>query len=111
LLLAFKLGVNTGNLACTTGGVQRPWERSVPARDIAAVREESAPAKRRFGGPEAARVGSCDEAGRDGCWRHRAVVAQGVENVARRTPDAESGSLHVLNQRGSSRLHTLVKCS
>jgi transposase len=90
LFLAFELGVNTWKLACTTGPAQRPRERSVPARDIAAVREEIVRAKQRFGVPEAARVVSCYEAGRDGFWLHRALVAQGVANVG-----VESSSLEV----------------
>jgi transposase len=90
LFLAFELGVNTWKLACTTGPAQRPRERSVPARDIAAVWEEIVRAKQRFGVPEAARVVSCYEAGRDGFWLHRALVAQGVANVV-----VESSSLEV----------------
>jgi transposase len=90
LFLAFELGVNTWKLACTTGAAQRPRERSVPARDIAAVQEEIARAKQRFGVPEAARVVSCYEAGRDGFWLHRALVAQGVANIV-----VESSSLEV----------------
>ena len=88
LFLAFELGVNTWKLACTTGAAQRPRERRVPARDIAAVREEITRTKQRFGVPEAARVVSCYEAGRDGFWLHRALVAQGVANVV-----VESSSL------------------
>jgi transposase len=81
LFLAFEFGVNTWTLACTTGAAQRPRERRVPAREIAAVREEMARAKQRFGVPEAARVVSCYEAGRDGFWLHRALVAQGVAHI------------------------------
>jgi len=77
LLLAFALGVNTWQLACTTGPAPRPRERRVPAREIGAVREDIVRATQRFGVPAAARVVSCDEAGRDGFWRHRAWVAQG----------------------------------
>jgi transposase len=90
LFLAFELGVNTWNLAITTGAVQRPRERSVPAGDVQAVQEELGRAKRRFGLPEDARVVSCYEAGRDGFWRHRFFVAQRVENVV-----VESSSIEV----------------
>ena len=81
LFLAFELGVKTWKLACTTGPAQRPRERRVPARDLAAVREEIVRAKQRVGVAEAARVVSCYEAGRDGFWLHRDAVAQGVANV------------------------------
>jgi transposase len=81
LFLACELGVNPWKLACTTGPAQRPRERRVPARDLAAVREESVGATQRFGVPEAARVVSGSEAGRAGFWLHRALVAQGVAHV------------------------------
>jgi transposase len=59
---------------------QKPRERVVPARDLSKVFEEIAAAKRRFKLPESCRVVSCYEAGRDGFWLHRALVAAGVEN-------------------------------
>jgi transposase len=90
LFRAFELGGNTWQLACTTGPAQRPRERRVPARDIAAVWEEMARAKQRLGVPEAARGVSGSEAGRDGFWLHRALVAQGVAKVV-----VESSSLEV----------------
>lgn len=79
-----------GKLGCTTGVTQRLRERSVTAGDVQAVLEESARAKQRFGLPEDARVVSGDEAGRDGFWRHRFVVAQGIENCV-----VDSSSLEV----------------
>jgi transposase len=90
LFLAFEPGVNTWKLAITTGAAQRPRERSVPAGDVQAVQEELGRAKRRFGLPEDARVVSCYEAGRDGFWLHRCLVAQRVENVV-----VESSSIEV----------------
>jgi transposase len=90
VFLAFALGVTTGKVACTTGAAQRPRERSVPARDIAAVREDIARGKQRFGVPEAARVVRGDEAGRAGFWLQRALVAQGVAHSV-----VESSSLTV----------------
>ena len=56
LFLAFALGVNSWKWAGTTGAAQRPRDRSVPARDSAAVREEIPRAKQRCGVPEAPRV-------------------------------------------------------
>jgi transposase len=81
LFLAFELGVNTWKLGFTTGAAQRPRERSMPAGAIHILDEEIAQAKRRFGLSHDARVVSCYEAGRDGFWLHRCLVAQGVENV------------------------------
>jgi transposase len=80
LFLAFELGINHWKLGCTTGAAQRPRERSVPARDMAAGREENRTAKERFGVPADTQVVSCYGAGRDGFWLHRCLVVQGVEN-------------------------------
>jgi transposase len=80
LFLAFELGVTTWKLGVTTGVAQRPRERSMPAGAIHVLQEEIARAKQRFGLPADARVVSCYEAGRDGFWLHRCLVAQGVEN-------------------------------
>jgi len=71
LFMAFELSLNTWKLGCTTGSAQRPRERSVPARDLAAVQQEITRAKQRFGLPEDVQVLSCYEAGRDGFWLHR----------------------------------------
>jgi transposase len=50
---------------------------ALPANQL---QQEIARAKQRFGLPENARVVSCYEAGRDGCWLHRSLVAHGVQN-------------------------------
>ena len=81
LFLAFELSTGTWKLGFTTGSAQRPRERGVLARDMAAGGgEEIIRAKQRFGLPADARVVSCYEAGRDGFWLHRCLVSQGVEN-------------------------------
>src|SRR5215813_13263087 len=81
LFLAFELGVTTWTRGFTTGMAQRPRERAMAAGDVHGLGEEMIRAKRRFGLPDDARVVSCYEAGRDGFWLHRCLVAQGVENV------------------------------
>src|SRR5499426_3071020 len=80
LSLAFELGQETWKLGFTIGVAQQPRERTIPARDIARVQQEIAQAKQRFGLPADARVVSCYEAGRDGFWLHRCLVAHGVQN-------------------------------
>lgn len=80
LFLAFELGGTTWKLGFTTGAAQRPRERSMPAGAIHVLQEEIARAKPRFGLDADTRVVSCYEAGRDGFWLHRWLVAQGVEN-------------------------------
>jgi transposase len=81
LFLAFELSVTTWKLGFTTGAAQRPRERHMPAGALPVLQEEIARAKQRCGVPDDTRVVSCYEAGRDGFWLHRCLVAQGVENV------------------------------
>ena len=80
LLLAFELGERTWKLGFTTGLGQRPRIRQVPAGAVDRVLEEIARAKRRLKLPVDTPVISCDEAGRDGFWLHRYLVAHGVTN-------------------------------
>src|SRR5262249_43308991 len=78
--LSFELGEGGWKLACTVGIGQKPRLRSMPARDLPRLQQEIAKAKKRFGLAEDAPVHSCYEAGRDGFWLHRHLVAQGIDN-------------------------------
>lgn len=80
LLLAFELGERTWKLGFTTGLGHRPRIRQVPAGAVDRVLEEIARAKRRFKLADETPVISCYEAGRDGFWLHRYLVAHGVMN-------------------------------
>jgi transposase len=80
LYLAFELGKNTWKLGFTIGMAQQPRERTIPAGALETLQKEIARAKQRFGLPEDACVVSCYEAGRDGFWLHRYLVAHGVTN-------------------------------
>lgn len=80
LLFAFELGERTWKLGFTVGMGQRPRIRSVPAGALDRVWMEIAEAKRRFHLAADTPAISCYEAGRDGFWLHRALVAQGVTN-------------------------------
>jgi transposase len=80
LFLAFELGQNKWKLGFTIGLAQQPRERTIPAGALDALQQEIARAKQRFGLPKDARVVSCYEAGHDGFWLHRALVAHGVTN-------------------------------
>jgi transposase len=51
-----------------------------PAGEVERLQQESARAKQRLSLPEEARVVSCYEAGRDGFWLHRYLVAHGIQN-------------------------------
>jgi transposase len=80
LLLAFELGARTWKLGFTTGFGQKPRIREVPAGGTAQVLEEIVRAKRRLKMADDTPVVSCYEAGRDGFWLHRFVVAHGITN-------------------------------
>ncbi len=78
--LSFELGVREWKTAFSTGLGQRPRLRTIPARDLERLAREIEGAKRHFALPANARVLSCYEAGREGFWLHRALLARGVEN-------------------------------
>jgi transposase len=59
---------------------QRPRERQIPAGAVERLSNEIGRAKERFGLPADAPVISCYEAGRDGFWLHRYLVAHEVTN-------------------------------
>jgi transposase len=102
LFVAFELGKQTWKLAMTTGLAVTPWVQTVAAGDLTAMDAVLQRARARFGLAAAVRVISCYEAGRDGFWIHRALVARGLENrvvdsssieVNRRTRRAKSDRL------------------
>src|SRR5262245_59996388 len=80
MYVAFELGKKQWHLAVTTGFAVDPWVCSVASGDWAGVARVMANAKARFGVSSATPVRSCYEAGRDGFWIHRALVARGVDN-------------------------------
>ena len=94
LFVAFELSEKTWKLGFTTGPGQKPRERSMPARDHERVLDEIAQAKRRLGLPETAPVVSCYEAGREGFWLHRFLLAQGSTNHV-----VDSSSIEVNRRR------------
>lgn len=80
LFVAFELGKKDWKLAMTSGFGRQPWLRSLASGDLGAVERAVRTGRQRFGLSASARVVSCDEAGRDGFWIHRAVVRLGFEN-------------------------------
>src|SRR4030095_14702016 len=80
LFLAFELGKNTWKLGFTIGVAPQPRARKIAAGGIGTVEQEIARAKQLFGLPEDACVVSCYEAGRDGFWLHRYLVAHNIQN-------------------------------
>jgi len=104
LYVALELGWTTWNLGMSTGIGTPPRLRRVTARNGNALLAEIALAKERFQLPADATVASCYEAGRDGFWLHRFLVAQGIRNrvvdsasieVNRRARRAKSDGLDV----------------
>jgi transposase len=81
LYLSFELGEQNWTLGFTIGSGQEPRKRKIAARDLKALEQEIARAKQRFGLPETAPVVSCYEAGRDGFWLHRYLVAHDIQNL------------------------------
>ena len=80
LLLAFELGQRSWKLGFTVGMGPRPRIRQIPAGALGALATEIARAKTRLGLSCDAPVVSCYEAGRDGFWLHRYLVAHGITN-------------------------------
>lgn len=80
LHLSFELSWKSWKLGFATGG-RKVRVRTICARDLAAVHDEIAGARRALRIPESTPVVSCYEAGRDGFWLHRALTAMGVQNV------------------------------
>jgi transposase len=113
LLLAFELGERTWKLGFSTGFGQRPRVRQVPAGAVDRVLEEIERAKRKFRLPAETAVISCYEAGRDGFWLHRWLIALGVTNhvvdsssieVNRRCRQPHPATGSVLQAEGRRRL-------
>jgi transposase len=71
----------------------------VVGRSTSQLLYEIARAKRRFRLPEQTRVLSCYEAGRDGFWLHRFLVAHGIEN---RVVDSASIEVNRRKRRAKS---------
>jgi transposase len=81
LFLALELGSTCWKLAFAVTRGHRPRVRTIAAGDLAALWHEITIAKQRLGASDPAPVRSCYEAGRDGFWLHRALVAHGADNV------------------------------
>ena len=90
LHLALDLGNTTWQCAFASGLAHAPRLRTVPARDLVALAAEIAAAKRRGGLAADAPVVSCYEAGRDGFWLHRALLALAPQGLANTVVDAAS---------------------
>jgi transposase len=80
LYVACELAKKQWKLAMTSGFGVAAIVRTVTSGDWEAIEGALAGARRRFGLPAATAVVSCYEAGRDGFWIHRALVARAIAN-------------------------------
>ena len=81
LMLAMELGEEAWKLGFSSAFGQVPLVRDIGSRDTKALLRQIAWAKKKLGLCAQARVVSCYEAGREGFWLHRILMAQGVENL------------------------------
>lgn len=81
LNLAFELGGTKWILAFATAATAQPRIQRINAGDLTALLREIDRARDRFGLPRTAPVRSCYEAGRDGFWLHRWLLAHGIANI------------------------------
>ncbi|MGH7909018.1 MAG: IS110 family transposase [Thermodesulfobacteriota bacterium] len=94
LFLSLELGEGSWKLSFTSGFGEPVLRRQIPSRDAEALLREIARMKERFDLPGECRVMSCYEAGRDGFWLHRFLVAHGIENLV-----VDSSSIEVSRRR------------
>lgn len=80
LHVALELGAKAWKVGFTPGLGRSPRTRTLTAGNVEGLASEIEQARRRFGLPEDVRVVCCYEAGRDGFWIHRELVARGLEN-------------------------------
>jgi transposase len=75
--MALELSARRWQLAFGLGLATPSRRRTIAAGDRAALQQEIAAAKQRFGLAATAAVRSCYEAGRDGFWVHRLLATDG----------------------------------
>ena len=80
LYMAFELSEKNWKLSLGDGA-RSPSRYTVAAGDTGALLECIAKAKARCALAPEARVASCYEAGRDGFWLHRWLIAHGIDNI------------------------------
>ena len=99
LYVAFELGVDEWKIGFTKDLGTKPRVRVVSARDLKQFAREITAAKQWCALPATAMVRSCYEAGRDGFWLHRHLVAEGIDN---RVVDSASIEVNRRQRRAKS---------
>jgi transposase len=94
LMLAMELGEEHWKLGFSSAFGQAPLVRDIGSRDKKVLLAQIAWAKEKLGLSAKTRVVSCYEAGREGFWLHRFLVAHGVESLI-----VDSSSIEVPQKR------------
>jgi transposase len=94
LYMALELGEGTWKLGFTTGFGEKLIRRRVASRDSKSILKAIASVKKSLGFFDDVEVRSGYEAGRDGFWLHRFLVAHGVNNLV-----MDSSSIEVNRRR------------
>jgi transposase len=102
LYVAFELGSERWKLAFGSEPADNPRIRSIAGRDTAALLVEIAKAKAKFRLPANAPVVCCYEAGRDGHWLYRYLMAQGIT-----CHEVDSSSIEVNRKQRRAKTDTL----
>src|SRR6516162_8296959 len=102
LYLALDLGASSWKLAFSVGLGQKPRIKTITARSTLSLVLEIKAAKKRFDLPEDAPVVCCYEAGRDGFWLHRFLLAEGIQNQV-----VDSSSIEVNRRRRRAKSDSL----
>jgi transposase len=102
LYVALDLGASSWKLAFSIGLGQKPRLKTITARSTLSLVFEIKAAKKRFGLPEDAPVVCCYEAGRDGFWLHRFLLAEGIQNQV-----VDSSSIEVNRRRRRAKSDSL----
>ena len=102
LYLALDLGASNWKLAFSVGLGQKPRIKTITARSTLGLVFEIRAAKKRFGLPEDGPVVCCYEAGRDGFWLHRFLLAEGIQNQV-----VDSSSIEVNRRRRRAKSDSL----
>jgi transposase len=105
LYVALELGKKEWKLGLTSGFGVAPWVRTVSAGNFEGIGRVLARARARFGVAPDAPIWSCYEAGRDGFWIHRAVVARGWRNRV-----VDSASIEVNRRARRTKTDRLDAC-
>jgi transposase len=80
LYLAFEMGSKNWKLGFSIGFGQTTRLKTIESGDLIGLKSEIALARKRFKLSSDCPVMSCYEAGRDGFWLHRYLVAEGMDN-------------------------------